>query len=90
MTKILPQVAGKIAGQFAGKAGAVLIPLLGGIVSAGLSYWVATSLMDAAERYYRHEYVQFTNDNLTPSELGIDVVVDAALGADRPELDAHF
>ena len=76
MTKLLPQIAAKLAGQFAGKAGAMFIPLIGGVVSAAISYWVATSLLAAAEQYYRNEYVEF--DGMTAAELGLDVAATAA------------
>lgn len=76
--KLLPQIAGKLAGQFAGKAGAAFVPLLGGLVSGAISYWVANSLMNAAEQYYRHDYVQFTGD-ISATGLGVELATDAAL-----------
>ena len=69
MGKILPQIAAKLASQAAGKGFAMCVPLLGGVVSAGISYWVAESLLTAAEQYYRHEYVEFNNPELTLADV---------------------
>ncbi len=69
MSKLAPQLAAKVAGQLAGKAGAVLVPLLGAAVSSGISYWVATTLLDAAESYYANEYVQFDDQTLSAEDL---------------------
>ncbi len=73
--KLIPQVAAKLAAQLAGKAGAALTPVLGGAVSCGVSYWVADSLMRAAEGYYRNEYVQFHD-----AGLGLDDLADGLAG----------
>jgi len=73
LAKVLPQIAAKMAGQAAGKGFAMFVPLLGGAVSAGISYWVAESLMTAAEQYYRHEYVEFNDPEITLADVTDDV-----------------
>ncbi len=69
MAKILPQIAAKMAGQAAGKGFAMFVPLLGGAVSAGISYWVAESLMTAAEQYYRNQYIEFNDPEITLDDV---------------------
>jgi hypothetical protein len=69
MAKVVPQMAAKLAGQAAGKGFATVVPVLGGAVSAGISYWVAESLMTAAEQYYRHEYVEFNDPEITLGDV---------------------
>lgn len=63
--KVSPIIASKITGKIAGKAGAKWIPLLGGAVSAGINYWIAKSLMEAATSYYTHDFVEITNPELS-------------------------
>ncbi|WP_207680105.1 EcsC family protein [Desulfonema magnum] len=65
MQKVLAKVAGKLAAKLSAKVGTKWIPIVGGIVSAGINGWVASGLLDAAEAYYKHDYLQFTNWNTT-------------------------
>jgi hypothetical protein len=74
LTKVVPQIGAKLAGQFAGKAGAMVIPILGGCVSALISYWVASSLMSAAEQYYRNDFVQFNDPGISVADLAGDLL----------------
>lgn len=75
MGKLGPQIASKLAGQLAGKAGSMVIPFLGAAVSSAISYWVASSLMDAADSYYRSEFVQFDDPDITIGDL-VEEVAD--------------
>jgi hypothetical protein len=80
-------VAAKVAGQLAGKAGAGLVPFLGAAVSSAISYWVASSLLTAAESYYRNEYVQF--DGLSVVDLIEGAVEGGVKGPCRRWLQAE-
>lgn len=57
MGKVVPKVGAKLAAKAASKVSTKWIPIVGGVVSAGINYWVADGLMDAAERYYSNDYV---------------------------------
>ncbi|VTR99140.1 hypothetical protein [Tuwongella immobilis] len=69
LSKVLPQITSKMAGQMAGKGFSMFVPLLGGAVSAGVSYWVASSLMNAAELYYQNECVEFNDSSISFADV---------------------
>ncbi len=62
MSKVIPRVVGKIAAKGASKISTKWIPVVGGIVSAGINCWVADGLMTAAEKYYRNDYITLNED----------------------------
>lgn len=57
LAKVSGKAAAKLTGKLGAKAAAGFMPIVGPAVSGGINYWVATSLMDAAEKYYRSGYV---------------------------------
>ncbi len=60
--KIIGKAGAKIAGKVAGKMSTKWIPGIGGIVSAGINWWVLDGLIDAAEEYYTSDYVLLNED----------------------------
>lgn len=60
--KIVAKAAAKIASKVTTKIGAKWIPVAGGVVSGGINLWVASGLMNAAEKYYTGEYLIFNQD----------------------------
>jgi hypothetical protein len=60
--KLAAKVGAKLAAKLATKAGTKWIPFVGGAVSAGINFWVIDGLMDAAEQYYRAEYVVLSDE----------------------------
>jgi EcsC family protein len=65
-TKILPKVAAKAAAKLSAKLATkgVLgaIPGLGAAASGGVNLWLLNDLMDAAETFYRAEYIVLSED----------------------------
>jgi hypothetical protein len=61
-SKIVTKVGAKVGAKVATKAGFKWLPLIGGVVSAGINYWVASGLMDAAQQYYNNEYIVFDDE----------------------------
>lgn len=57
MEKVIPKVATKLAAKYVTKVSTKWIPVIGGAVSAGINYWVANGIMEAAEQYYKGNYV---------------------------------
>jgi hypothetical protein len=62
MGKVIPKVAGKLAAKVASKISTKWIPLIGGVVSGGINWWVAEGIMTAAEKYYSNDYVVLNED----------------------------
>lgn len=75
LAKLVPMIFAKASTSLAGKLGATLIPILGGIISALVNYWVANGLMTAAEKYYSSEYVLLDAD-FDPVEFAEDTVFE--------------
>ncbi|WP_298065759.1 hypothetical protein [uncultured Acinetobacter sp.] len=71
--KVIPKVAAKIGAKLASKVSTKWIPIIGGIVSAGINIWVADGLLDAAEKYYSNNYVILDSD--------LSAIIDTALDA---------
>lgn len=71
--KIIPKVGAKLAAKAATKISTKWIPIIGGIVSAGINVWVADGLLEAADRYYSNDYVILDSD--------LSAVLDTALDA---------
>ncbi len=57
LSKVAPKVAAKIGAKMASKLSTKWIPILGGAVSAGVNWWVASGIMGAAIKYYTHDYI---------------------------------
>lgn len=51
--KSFSKAAGKLGGKLAAKMSTKWVPLLGGVVSAGINYWIIKGVLDAAEQFYR-------------------------------------
>jgi hypothetical protein len=62
MEKIIAKAAAKLAAKLSAKVGTKWIPIIGGAVSAGINAWVANGLLDSAEKYYRHDYLQLGSE----------------------------
>lgn len=60
--KIAAKASAKLLAKLTAKVSTKWIPFVGGVVSAGINTWVAGSLLDAAEQYYRHDYLLISND----------------------------
>jgi hypothetical protein len=58
LAKVAPKAAAKITAKLGAKAASPWIPVVGSVVSAGINYWIASDLMEAAEKYYRSEFVR--------------------------------
>jgi hypothetical protein len=56
-SKAASKAATKFMAKLTAKTGLGWIPLIGGVVSAGVNWWLVDSLMDAAEQFYRNDYV---------------------------------
>lgn len=56
-SKAASKAAAKLAAKLMAKTGTGWIPLVGGLVSGGINWWLVSGLLDAAEEYYSHEYV---------------------------------
>jgi hypothetical protein len=65
-TKASSKVAAKAAAKLIAKSVAKLstkwIPVIGGLVSAGVNVWVMSGLLDAAEKYYSNDFVVLGDD----------------------------
>jgi len=57
--KILAKVIAKLLAKLTTKISTKWIPIIGGITSGGINFWVASGLMDAAQKYYDNEYLVF-------------------------------
>jgi hypothetical protein len=70
-TKFFGKAAGKavakVMAKYALSMTARWVPIIGGAVSGGVNFWIASSLMDAAERYYSCKYVEL--DDVFAGEL---------------------
>jgi EcsC protein family len=54
--------ATKLATKIASKLAVKWIPIIGGIVGAGINVWIMNGLLSAAESYYSAEYVVVSDD----------------------------
>lgn len=58
-SKIVNKAVAKVTAKLATKVGVGWIPIIGGIVSGGINYWLLNGLTDAAYEYYSNDYVVF-------------------------------
>ena len=56
-SKAATKAATKVVTKLAAKGGTGWIPIVGGIVSGGINWWLVGGLLDAAEQYYKHDYL---------------------------------
>lgn len=63
-SKAASKAAAKLATKLMAKTGTGWIPLVGGLVSGGVNWWLVSGLLDAAEEYYSHEYVVLRDSEL--------------------------
>jgi len=57
----ISMASSKLAAKLAAKLGTSWVPILGGLVSGGINFWLTSGLLDAAEGYYTHDYIILTN-----------------------------
>jgi hypothetical protein len=62
--KIVDKAVAKVFAKAAAKVGVGWIPIIGGVVSGGINWWLLSSMMDAAEQYYSNPYVIFDGNEL--------------------------
>ncbi|MEG3839385.1 hypothetical protein [Microcoleus sp. herbarium14] len=63
-SKAASKAAAKLATKLMAKTGTGWIPLVGGIVSGGVNWWLVDGLLEAAEQYYSHEYIVLRDGEL--------------------------
>lgn len=68
-SKIVNKGVAKVTAKLATKVGVGWIPIIGGIVSGGINYWLLNGLMDAAYEYYSNDYVVFEEAELSVALL---------------------
>lgn len=59
------KAATKLTAKLAAKTGFGWIPLIGGVVSAGINWWLLSGLLDAAETYYKSDYIVLKDDEIS-------------------------
>jgi len=62
--KVVDKAVAKVFAKAAAKVGVGWIPIIGGVVSGGINWWLLSTMMDAAEQYYSNPYVVFDGDEL--------------------------
>lgn len=78
LAKVVPKVGAKLAAKAASKISTKWIPIIGGLVSAGINYWVADGLIEAADRYYLNDYVVVDEDLSDLFKTSFDTARDLA------------
>lgn len=63
-SKVVSKAVGKVSAKMAAKVGVGWIPIIGGVVSGGINWWLLETLMDAAHQYYSNPYVVFDSSEL--------------------------
>ena len=56
-SKAASKATTKLVAKLMAKTGTSWIPLIGGVVSGGVNWWLVSGLLDAAEEYYSGEYL---------------------------------
>ncbi len=56
-SKAASKATTKLVAKLMAKTGTGWIPLIGGVVSGGVNWWLVSGLLDAAEEYYSGEYL---------------------------------
>ena len=64
LAKIVDKAVAKVIAKAATKVGVGWIPIVGGVVSGGINWWLLSSIMKAAEQYYSNPYVVFDENDL--------------------------
>lgn len=54
----------KLAAKLAAKLGSSWVPFMGGLVSAGINFWLMSGLLDAAEGFYTHDFIVVNNSEV--------------------------
>jgi hypothetical protein len=62
MGKVAAKAASKVMAKALLRMSARWTPVFGSLVSGGVNYWIASSLMNAAELYYLNEYIIFNKE----------------------------
>jgi len=65
--KAASKAAAKVTAKLASKSTA-FIPIIGGLISGGVNWWLVSGLLDAADKFYDHDYVVIT-DHEVASEV---------------------
>lgn len=63
-SKAASKAAAKLTAKLAAKSGFGWIPVVGGAVSAGINWWLLSGLLDAAEIYYKSNYIVLSDDEI--------------------------
>jgi hypothetical protein len=62
--KVVDKAVAKVFTKAALKVGVGWIPIIGGMVSGGINWWLLSTMMEAAEQYYSNTYVVFGEEEL--------------------------
>ncbi|MEG5019403.1 MULTISPECIES: hypothetical protein [unclassified Microcoleus] len=57
----ISMASSKLAAKLAAKLGTSWVPILGGLVSGGINFWLMSELLNAAESYYTYDYIILKN-----------------------------
>ncbi len=60
--KVIALASTKLAAKIASKMSVKWIPILGGIIGAGINVWIMDGLMEAADKYYSNNYVVLSDE----------------------------
>ena len=60
--KVAAPASTKLVAKIASKMSVKWVPILGGIIGAGINVWIMGGLMDAAEKYYSNDYVVLSDE----------------------------
>lgn len=63
-SKVVAKASTKLAAKLAAKVSTAWIPLIGGGISAGVNWWLVSSLLNAAEQYYKADYVEINDPEI--------------------------
>jgi hypothetical protein len=54
----------KLVAKLAAKLGSSWVPIFGGLVGAGINFWLMSGLLDAAEGFYTHDFIVVNNSEV--------------------------
>jgi len=60
--KILSKAAAKLSAKATGKISTKWIPIIGGVVSAGVNVWVLDGIAETAKNYYESDYILISSE----------------------------
>lgn len=66
-SKAASKATTKLLTKLMAKGGTSWIPLVGGLVSGSVNWWLVSGLLDAAEEYYSHDYLILRDHELVCS-----------------------